>query len=182
MKQFLLSTAAFVVLLLTQASAQFSLFTSPPLNGGNGSNGVTFNIEASSSVFVDTIYVAAYGSAAANIELWYTTTAISGPPNIAAPAWSQLVTASVTPAQTGISGPFLFTPVVIPGGLLMNAGDHFGFYVGFASGASVAYSTHTTTNQDVFTDGFVTIRTGPNVGYGGAIPSPAFHPRQFNDS
>ncbi|MFN3530052.1 MAG: T9SS type A sorting domain-containing protein [Bacteroidia bacterium] len=180
MKKIILSTLLFAVMMISQSSAQLSVFTSPPLNGGNGSNGVTFNIEATSSVFVDTIYVAAYGSAAATIELWYTTSAITGPPNIVAPAWSQLVSASVTPGQTITSGPFIFTPVVIPGGLLMNAGDHFGFFVGFASGANVAYTSHTATNQDVFTDGFVTIRTGPNVGYGGAIPAPAFHPRQFN--
>lgn len=42
------------------------------------------------------------------------------------------------------------------------------------------YTSHNTALQDVFSDGNITISTGPSVGYGGLAPSPTFHPRMFN--
>lgn len=169
-------------------NAQISLFTSPPLNGGNGAGGITFNIRAHSSVFIDTIYLALYGTVgnSTNLQLWYNTTAINGAPNISAPAWTQIhasVPGIIGNSTTTNASGFVFTPIVIPNGLLMNAGDHFGFAAAISSGSSgnVAYSGTTTTPSqiDTFTNGFITIYTGTNVGYGGPPPSPPNHVRQF---
>src|SRR5690606_25918619 len=60
----------------------------------------------------------------------------------------------------------------------MMAGDHFGVFI--QSSSSMIYTSHTAALQDVFSDGNITISTGPNVGYGGSAPLPGFHPRMFN--
>src|SRR5690606_11354201 len=86
-------------------------------------------------------------------------------------------------ATTTNAAGFVFSPVVFPGGLLMNAGDHYGFAAGITSGStgSFAYTGTGTTPAgiDTFTNGFITIYTGTNIGYGGPPPNPGNHVRQF---
>lgn len=188
MRKVLLLLTAIVLFFSGGVSAQISVYTSPPLAGGNGAGGITFNVRANSSVFIDTIYVALYGTvnAATNVQLWYNTTPISGPPNIVAPAWTQIHASFPTTignsTTTNASG-FVFSPIVIPGGLLMNTGDVYGFAAGITSGStgSFVYTGTGTTPAgiDTFSNGFITIYTGVNVGYGGPPPSPSNHVRQF---
>jgi hypothetical protein len=188
MRKVLLVLTAVILLFSGGLSAQISVYTSPPLAGGNGAGGITFNVRANSSVFIDTIYVALYGTvnAATNVQLWYNTTPISGPPNIVAPAWTQIHASFPTTignsSTTNASG-FVFSPIVIPGGLLMNAGDVYGFAAGISTGATGNFvytgTTATPAGIDTFSNGFITIYTGVNVGYGGPPPSPPNHVRQF---
>lgn len=187
MKRLLSILFVLAISLSQTAQGQLSLVTSPPLAGGNGAGGSTFNVRANVSLFIDTVYVpltGAVGSASA-AQLWYSTTAINGAPNIATTnGWTQLVVDQ--PVAIGnansLATPFTFSAVAIPGGLLMNAGDVFGFYIGTATGFSgtVAYTTWSAANQDTFTNGDLVIYTGQNIGYGGNVPNPVNHPRQYN--
>lgn len=174
------------------ANAQLSLFTHPPLNGGNGlagtagGTGVTFNIRALSSVFIDTIYIPTYGSlgGTSSAQIWIGP-AVTAQPNIAAPAWTQMqpgfpVTVQNT-SNTAPSSGFLWSPVVIPGGLLLNAGDLVGVFVGLTTGSSIAYTGtgSVPAGIDTFSNSFITIYTGIGTGFGGNLPSPNISVRQF---
>jgi len=171
-------------------AAQNDLFTSPPLTGGNGagSGGITFNLRSNTSVFLDSVFVALSGTvgASTNLEIWYSTTPINGNPQVGTnPAFTQIggnlpttVGNATTTAPTG----FVFSRVAVPGGLLLNAGQTYGFYVGVPTGSVGApvYQTFTpATGIDTFTNGIVTIYTGTNVGYGGPRPGHVNSPRQF---
>ena len=150
--------------------------------GGNGAGGVTFNLTAIQGVQLDSIAAPFYGTVGANATatIWYTTTAINGTPNIASPAWTQIVTSyPVTIPQSSITGPLIFVSVPIPGGLMIPANSTYGFYIGITSGGNTVYTTYST-GQSLYTDGIVSVETGTNVGYGGSTPSPVNHPRQFN--
>lgn len=185
-KIFLLSVLIFGF--LQYSNGQNSVFTSPPLLGGNGggSGGITFNLRANSTILLDSIYVALYGTAnaATNVTVWYNTSPITAAPTIdAANGWVEIVASS--PTTVGQSGTAITTPIfsgVSLGNLLMPTGSFWGFYVGVPSGSSGSpiYSTHTTSSIDTFSNGTITIYTGPNNGYGGSFPSPTNHPRQFN--
>jgi len=61
----------------------------------------------------------------------------------------------------------------------MAPGTTYRFYLGCAS-CSVVYTTFSASNGNPYSDSFLTINTGTNIGYGGGIPNPTFHPRQFN--
>ena len=56
--------------------------TSTTLNGGNGADGITFNVSTNKDIFVTDIKGAFYGSSTIPVELWYNTTAINGKPTI----------------------------------------------------------------------------------------------------
>jgi hypothetical protein len=163
---------ALMTLFSIAASAQFSLNTVPPLNGGNGSNGVTFNLTAGQTILLDSILVTA---SAGSFDVWYTTTPISGPPTInAASGWTQIGTGLTV--SSGVTDGSI-TPLPANFGLLIPAGQTYGFFVG---GGSLRYTTGTAGVSAPFTDGVATIETGNLVGYGGGAPNPTFHPRQFN--
>ncbi len=156
--------------------SQITFNTVPPLNGGNGSGGTAFQVTANANIII-TGFNAALQSSSQNIEIWYSTTDLTGPPNITTPAWTQLGSASVTGASTGLTP--VITQLPIPVTLLMNAGTTYRFYIGCSS-CSVVYTTFNSANGNPYSDGNITIETGTNVGYGGSIPNPTFHPRQFN--
>ena len=159
---------------INMGMSQNSVTTSPPLNGGNGQTGVTFNVTANSNLVVTSISSSFYGSG--TVEVWYNTTAISGPPNVSATnGWISLGTASITAASTAISGN---PPIPIPltFSVPMLAGQTYGFAIG---GPSIVYTTYSS-GQSAFSDANMTVETGSNVGYGGPLPAPTFHPRQFN--
>jgi hypothetical protein len=150
--------------------------------GGNSQSGVTWNLRAVSSIVIDTVFVQLIGGvgASVNVTIQYNTTAINGAPNIsAANGWLMLANAIPVISQSASSaGGGALTAVPLPTPLLVPAGSTYGFHIGATS--SMAYTTHNAANQDTFTDGNIVIYTGPNVGYGGAAPTPTFHPRQFN--
>src|SRR5690554_996211 len=155
---------------------QFQLNTVPPLNGGNGSGGITFNLTAHQTIIVDTLF--ASFSSAGNTQIWYSTTAINGSPNISTSnGWVHLATATVNKNTNGDGS---ISPINHDLGLLIPAGKTYAFYIDGSSGAPVRYTTYTFSGSAPFTDGIITIETGNNIGYGGAAPRPSNHPRQFN--
>lgn len=158
------------------SKAQY-LTTTPPLAGGNGSGGITFNLTANSTVFVDTVWCVLTGFPTQTVDVWYSTSAINGNPTIATPGWSNLVSlSSINVVAGGL------TPIPLSTPLLITAGSTYGFYVGNpASGGNggVTYTTYTS-GTDSFFNSDLTIRSGPSTGYGGGMPNPTNHPRQFN--
>ena len=190
MKRLLLIST--LLLLAVFSKGQVSLFTHPPLNGGNGLAGgtapvgVTFNVRAFSSLFIDTIYIATYGTigSASTAQVWVGPP-VTAQPNVAAPAWNQVQPSFPISVQntssTAPSGGFVWSPVVIPGGLLLNAGDFVGICVGVTTGSSIAYTGtgSTPAGIDTFTNGFVTIYTGLGTGWSGTLPNLNITVRQF---
>ncbi|UTW67433.1 T9SS type A sorting domain-containing protein [bacterium SCSIO 12643] len=181
-KKNFLTIAAMLTLFFVSATitvnGQFVNSTVPPLNGGNGSGGSTFNLTVTAPIIVTEIGQA-FQSSTQPYEIWYSTTPISGPPTIsAANGWTMIQSGTVTGQSIGltpvVSSLTLNTPLVLGPGT-------YGFYVGGAS-SSVVYTTYNSSNQSTFTDAFTTIETGPGVGYGGSIPNPTFSTRQFNGS
>ncbi len=166
-----------VFLLFSMAvSAQISLKTVPPLTGGNGSGGTTFQLVVKSPIKLDSIYAAFSNTPTADI--WYSATDTVGAPNITTTnGWTLLATVSFTGLSVGTTSPviqripYAFNLVLTPG--------KYRFYVG-CNTCSAVYTTWAATNQSDFIDPFVTIRTGTNYGYGGNVPNPINHPRQFN--
>ena len=159
---------------------QFTITTVPPLNGGNGNAGIAFGLTSTQSILIDTIFCTFTGTG--STEVWVTTTDLTGPPNVTtANGWTNLGTATIAAATTVgnvVPIPLNLAYTVLPG-------QGYRFYVngaGSPGGAAVAYTTGTAGVSAPFTDGIVTIETGNLVGYGGAIPNPPFHPRQFNGS
>lgn len=154
--------------------------------GGNGSAGVSFNVRAVSAVNVDSILIPLYGTigAAATVNIWHSTTPVSGPPSVTTGSGWTLVGAAMptTTLNTGFTGVSVLSAVEVPGGILIPAGQTHGFFCEVVTGGNLVYTSHVASNQDTFTDGNIVIYTGPNVGYGGNAPSPTFHPRQFNGS
>lgn len=156
--------------------AQNSLFTVPPLNGGNGSGGTAFVLDVNSPIVLDSIY-GAFQTPAQSPEIWYTAVDTFGAPNIVAPAWTLIAT---SPQITGLSAGLVPTLQALPLSLnLTLQPGTYRFYVGCGT-CSAIYTTWNAANQDVFSDQYITIRNGTNYGYGGAPPNPNFHPRQFN--
>lgn len=167
---------------LYSANAQNTVTTVPPLNGGNGSDGCTFQVTAVASSVLITEIGGSYNVGPQTPEIWYRPGGVSAtpgtPPNITTGnGWVNVVatgTVSITGGGTGV-----VTPIPAPLSILIPAGQTYGFYVG---GGGAIYTTHTAANQTVFTDGILSIESGPNTGYGGSVPNPTFSPRQFNGS
>jgi hypothetical protein len=153
--------------------------------GGNGSQGVTFNIRAISAIVLDSLYVPIYGSvgASASVSVWYQTQPVTAAPNVSTAPWVQIVTA--VPAQVlnaGTTGGALLSSVAIPGSITIPAGQTYGFFYAVVSGGNTVYTTHTTAMVDTFTDGNLVIYTGVGAGFGGTSPSPTIATRSFNGS
>lgn len=149
--------------------------------GGNGSAGVSFNVRALSAVNIDSMLLPISGTGPVTVNIWHSTTAITGPPNVAAGSGWTLVGAALptTGLNAGTGANALLSSVAVPGGIVIPTGQTHGFFCEVVGG-TIIYTSHSTANQDTFTDGNIVIYTGPNVGYGGGAPFPTFHPRQFN--
>ena len=157
------------------------LNASPGAN--NGSAGVTFNVRALQTAYIDTIYTNIYGTLGnpATVTLWYIPSAINGTPNIStAGGWTQIHSAyPTTVGNSAFSNALANSAIALPAGFNIPAGSTYGFFVSVASGGSTAYKTHVAGSVDTFANNSIVISTGPNVGYGGSAPSPVNHPRQF---
>jgi hypothetical protein len=153
--------------------AQFTVVTSPPLTANNGQQGVTFELSTNADIII-TGFANTFNTGAQTAEIWYriggVQHATGTAPNIStANGWVMLANnISVTGNNT--------TPVPIPGNFSLNipANTDVGFFIG----GGMRYQTHAGP-PDQFSDATITIKTGTNFGYGGGIPSPTFHPRQF---
>ncbi|MBM3929746.1 MAG: T9SS type A sorting domain-containing protein [Sphingomonadales bacterium] len=157
------------------------LNASPGAN--NGQVGVTFNVRALQTAYIDTIYTNIYGTVGspATVSLWYISSAINGTPNIStAGGWTQIHSAYPTTVGNSTTANALAnSAIALPAGFNIPAGSTYGFYVSVVSGGSTAYKTHIAGSVDTFANNAIVIYTGTNVGYGGAAPAPTFHPRQF---
>lgn len=179
MKKILLLFCLLTAYLSTEA--QFYVGTVPPLTGNvstSTNSGITFQVTATASVFIDTVYCR-FTNLSGDYWLWYSTTSLTGPPNISAPDWIPLQTAFTGTAGNNASGQANFVAIPIPGGLLLNAGDTYRFVAGSATG-SVNYSSGTSGVVETFTDSILTITTGNLIGYAGTFPTPTIHPRLVN--
>ncbi len=172
-----------MMLVTTATQAQFVLSTVPPLTGGTSTTGgISFNLRANSSAFIDTVYCrfTTAVNTTTDFRLWYSATDTSGPVTVAAPNWVSLqepVSLTVgTPNQLGVPQ---IVAIPIPGGLLINAGATYRFYVGVVSG-SVSYNSLSAGIVDYYSDGNLTIATGALISYAGPFPSPTLTPRAFN--
>jgi len=164
----------FLLLFSINGVAQFRLNTVPPLNGGNGAQGITFNLATTQNILVDSIYVTA---PAGTYDVWYNTTAISGPPNITtANGWVKIGSA-LTLTNSVNDGAVQALPANL--GLIIPAGQNYGFHIN-GGATSLRYTTGTVGVSAPFSDNIITIETGNLVGYGGPAPTPTNHPRQFN--
>ena len=176
MKKKLLFLGLFSTLFLA-TFAQFTVTTVPPLNGGNGSQGVTFGLTSAQTIVIDTIFCTF--TTAGNTDIWVTTTDLTGPPTVsAANGWTNLGTANIAAATVAGS----VVPIPLNLGYTVLPGVSYRFFINGNIGAGLAYTSGTAGVAAPFSDGIVTIETGNLVGYGGAAPNPAFHPRQFNGS
>jgi len=161
-----------LLLLILSVTAGYSQLTylTTPLVAGNGQSGITFNVTASQNIFIEDIK--ATFTASGTAQIWYNTTAISGPPTItAAGGWTQLATGAVTASGAGLATSVAPTTTSV----FMPAGSTWGFYVG---GVGLSYTNGSTPSS--WTDGTITINCGSLVGYGGGAPNPTFHIRMFN--
>ena len=158
--------------------SQNTLTTVPPLNGGNGSGGTAFQLTVNSPIILQS-FDAALQSVNQTPEIWFTSTDTIGPPNITVGnGWTQLGSGNTTGLSVGLTPVLSTVPVTLNQFL---APGIYRFYIGCTT-CSVVYTTWSSANQDVFTDGIITIKNGTNYGYGGGIPNPNFHPRQWNGS
>ena len=159
----------------TLFSQTMTVSSTPPLNGGNSSNGVTFTVAANNSINITDFGLATASATSGTYQLWYSTTSLTGAPTITtAGGWSQLATGSITGAGVGS-----VVPLNSNINISMNSGQTYRFYILFSG--NVSYSNGTAT-ANTYSDANVTLAVGGNVGYGGNIPNPTFNPRMFNGS
>lgn len=165
---------------IQSASSQtlYTVTTVPPLTGGNSQSGVTFNVKAYQSVVLKELWVSFASTGTFSATVMYKTDSINGAPTVnTANGWNTALSSVSTTVTSSGAGNLTKIPMDL--NLTIPAGQTWGFHVGLASG-SVTYTTYVSSNQTLFSDGTLHINTGPNVGYGGAAPSPTFSTRQFN--
>jgi parallel beta-helix repeat protein len=148
----------------------------------NGSGGVSFNVRALQTAYIDTIYTNIYGTLGnpCTVSLWYIPSAINGSPNISTTGgWTQVHSAyATTVGNSSFTNALANTAIPLPAGFNIPAGSTYGFFLQ-ATGGSTAYKTWASGAVDTFANNAIVIYTGTNVGYGGTAPSPVNHPRQF---
>jgi parallel beta-helix repeat protein len=148
----------------------------------NGSGGVSFNVRALQTAYLDTIYTNIYGTLGnpCTVSLWYIPSAINGSPNISTTGgWTQVHSAyATTVGNSSFTNALANTAIPLPAGFNIPAGSTYGFFLQ-ATGGSTAYKTWASGAVDTFANNAIVIYTGTNVGYGGTAPSPGNHPRQF---
>ena len=148
----------------------------------NGSGGVSFNVRALQTAYLDTIYTNIYGTLGnpCTVSLWYIPSAINGTPNIStAGGWTQVHSAyATTVGNSTFTNALANTAIPLPAGFNIPAGSTYGFFLQ-VTGGSTAYKTWATGTVDTFANNAIVIYTGNNIGYGGTAPSPVNHPRQF---
>lgn len=182
MKEFtrFLSVTCAMMLSLHSLASGGSVTTSPPLSTNNGQGGITFNVASTQAVVIDTIWCAFYGSGSMTVYVWYSQTAINGAPTVSTSnGWVLAGTATITPTNTSSTNAQI-QQIPVDLNIPLAANAEYGFWVGNNNSGGVGYTTYASGNATTFTDGTVTVTSGPNTGYGGNAPNPTFTPRQFN--
>jgi parallel beta-helix repeat protein len=164
----------------------FGFASSSILNAASGANngagGISFNVRALQTAYIDTIYTNIYGTLGnpCTVSLWYIPSAINGSPNISTTGgWTQVHSAyATTVGNSSFTNALANTAIPLPAGFNIPAGSTYGFFLQ-ATGGSTAYKTWASGAVDTFANNAIVIYTGTNVGYGGTAPSPVNHPRQF---
>ncbi|RYE24388.1 MAG: T9SS type A sorting domain-containing protein [Sphingobacteriales bacterium] len=163
----------------TATRAQLTYVTTlPPLTGGNGQNGVTFNVQAFSDVEISEIWASFGSTSSQTVEVWYNPSdSVNGVPTVSTGnGWVQLGSVTFAPATAGYS-----TIELIPiSGLsvIITAGTTCGFFI--SSTQTINYTTGPSASGTEFSDANMSINTGTNAGYGGNPPSSSFYIRQYN--
>jgi hypothetical protein len=168
-KQFLSLLVALVA--IGQMAQAQRVATIPPLTANNGATGITFELTPSSTIILDSI--GTVFTAAGNCSVFYRVGGVKAPGqtqiviDTVNGGWVRLATAAVTS-----SGAAPYVPTHFPHkfGTVLPAGNTYGFFIL----NPVRYETFTTTvgGQTTFTDGNVTIETGPGFGAGGTSAYP----------
>ncbi len=152
-------------------------------NGVTANGAVTFviqNTTASPIVLkqVDYFWPATFNGVTPS--LWYSTTSLSGTPNITSPTWtSAAVGTPLTVSSDGYLPTLTNLSVVIP------ANTQYRFALRSTGGIAYSGSGAVTPTPNTFTVDGVSLKVGNaqinglNVGYGGAFPAPANNPRFF---
>ncbi len=116
-------------------------------------------------------------------SLWYTSSSLSGAPNIASPAWTLIATGDpVTAAADGI------ITVLDNIGFVIPPNTQYRFALATTNGIRYTGTTAGTPSPNNFSSGGLTLRlgnsqiSGANIGYGGAFPNPTNNPRYFTGS
>jgi hypothetical protein len=151
--------------------------TYPTIVADNGvtTGGVSFEIESNASVDV-TGFSQTFYTSVTNVNVWYR---VGGVQNVFGQA-ANISTASgwvlhqtnipvtatdqTVPVQFNLTN-FISVPANTPVGIFLENAPR--------------YRTFVAGNQEIFTNGTLTIKNGTNYGYGGTVPSPTNHPRQF---
>jgi hypothetical protein len=177
-------------LLVQPLHAQLVLSTSTGSNytGGNGVTGdaaVTFVIENTSSDSYILSELEAFWQTAndnANVELWVSSTDLSGLPSISAPAWTQI--ASGGPISVPTNGVY---PTLNNISYIIPASTTLRFALRSSSGIRYSGPTPAPT-PSTFTMSGVSLHSGDfqingqNIGYGGSFTNPSNQPRWFTGS
>ncbi|TVQ79988.1 MAG: T9SS C-terminal target domain-containing protein [Flavobacteriales bacterium] len=154
-------------------------------DGGNGVGGdaaVTFVIENTSSnayIFNELDMFWQTANSNSNIELWVSSTDLSGLPNIAAPAWSQIATGGPVIVPTNGYYPTLNNiAYIIPANSVLRFAVRSSNGIRYSGPAGPpAPSSFTMSGVSLHSGDFQI--NGQNIGYGGAFPSPTNQPRWF---
>ena len=171
---------------LPDSKAQTTISTNYVTGGATfltGNSFITFSVannNASQRLLTDLSmgFTTNAGTGTANMELWVTTTSLSGTPVVAAPGWTLVATNSIT-ISTGV------LPVFTGLTYLMAANTTYRFAVRSSNG--ITYGNAATTPNNFIGDG-VTLGTGSflvggsNVGYSGTWPNGTITPRFFAGS
>jgi hypothetical protein len=165
-----LRTLTFVIAILLSSlslNAQQVLSTTPPLSDNNGSGGISFNVYSAVDVEITEIHNVFY-EFNQSYSIWYSRDSINGSPFISSSAgWVEHQSGVIAGDGKTAKAVVLTTPIQI------HAGETFGFYIEGNSRFMTA-----STLPFVFSDAYMRINTGANVGFGGPI-NPTTSGRQF---
>lgn len=175
-------------ILSNHALAQTTISTEPGTDytGANGvaANGVvTFvvqNTNASPILLKQVDYFWVTRDNGVTPSLWYSTTSLSGTPNISTPNWTEIAVGS--PMVVSANG---YLPTITNLSLIIPANTQYRFALRSSAGLSYSGTAAIIPTPNTFTADGVSLKVGNaqinglNVGYGGGFPAPANNPRFF---
>lgn len=183
--------AAFSLLFFsTQAQSQITLTTASGTNytganGVTGSSAVTFVVENSNAVDYLLTDIGVFWQTAnnnTNVQLWMTSSSISGAATIDTPLWTSVATAGPIAVATNDYYPtFTGLSILIPANAVIRFAIQSSTGIRYSGAAGPPAPS-------AFTSGGISLYSGDHsinsavVGYGGAFPTPTNTPRWFTGS